>query len=213
MADLRFSCPHCGQHISCEEAWVGHPIQCPACQKSLMVPQLSAPASTAAPPPSSPPSLAPGGPKLAAGATQVARSTARPPAPQRRPMPRPPKTGNPILRFAVMGVLLAVIAVIGYNFIPGLLKQVQALGTSQTSTPGNASSGGGRGPLGEVDAAMDVSDALDGGSPTRAPAAPAQARPAPAVAQPPVAAKPPTTIAPAQSAPTNSAAKRGRWHP
>ena len=37
MADMKFTCPHCGQDIECDELWSGHEIQCPTCQRPLMV--------------------------------------------------------------------------------------------------------------------------------------------------------------------------------
>lgn len=38
MADMNFACPACAQHITCDEAWAGHPIQCPICQANITVP-------------------------------------------------------------------------------------------------------------------------------------------------------------------------------
>lgn len=38
MSELKFSCPHCTQHISCDPAWAGHSLQCPSCQKQITVP-------------------------------------------------------------------------------------------------------------------------------------------------------------------------------
>jgi DNA-directed RNA polymerase subunit RPC12/RpoP len=194
MADIKFSCAHCGQHISCDEAWAGHEIQCPACQNKLIVPPAQPPASAPAPainpPVSQPPSSS--RPKLSAGATQVARSTVPGPSPRRQSVPRPPKTGNPILKFAVIAVVLAVVGGAGYRYLPGLLSQVQEMGTSKTAAPANAGGGGRGGPLGEVDGAMDVSDALDGGS---------SPRPPPAASRKPVKGQRPAPAA------TNSAAK------
>ena len=39
MSELKFSCPHCGQHILCEEQLAGREIQCPSCQQVLQVPR------------------------------------------------------------------------------------------------------------------------------------------------------------------------------
>ena len=110
-------------------------------------------------------------------------------------MPRPPKTGNPILKFAIIAVVLAAVGVAGYMYVPGLLNKAQELGTSKAPAPANGSSEG-AGPLGEVNGAMDVSETLDGGTPSRPPPARPAAAQKPAIAQRPV---PP-------SAPTNSAA-------
>jgi hypothetical protein len=199
MAELKFSCPHCGQHISCNEEWSGHQIPCPACKNGLVVPHIQAApvAAALAPPPvvSQPPTS--DRPRLAAGVTQVARSTAAAPAPLRRAVPGPPKTGNPVLKFAMIAVVLAVIGGAAYLYVPGLLNHVQDAGTPKTPAPANASSGGG-GPLGEVNGAMDISDTLDGSAPSR---------PSP---RPPAAAQRPASAKPAVSPATNSAPKPAR---
>ena len=41
MADIKFSCPHCQQHIQAESGYAGLQINCPACQGSLLVLNLS----------------------------------------------------------------------------------------------------------------------------------------------------------------------------
>jgi hypothetical protein len=48
MAELKFSCPKCGQHIQCDTGYGGVQINCPSCQQAIVVPQ--APQSAAAPP-------------------------------------------------------------------------------------------------------------------------------------------------------------------
>ena len=60
MAEFKFSCPQCGQHIQCDPGYSGAQINCPSCQQSIVVPQ--APRSAAAPlaapvPPSAQPAL------------------------------------------------------------------------------------------------------------------------------------------------------------
>ncbi len=42
MAEMKFSCQACGQHIQCDEQWSGRQIACPACGASMMVPQIAA---------------------------------------------------------------------------------------------------------------------------------------------------------------------------
>jgi hypothetical protein len=169
MAEIKFSCAQCGQHISCDEPWAGHQIQCPACQSSLTVPHLqplSAPAPHDPGPLISQPPVS-SRPKLSAGSTQVTRSTPPSAIPHRQFVPRPPKTGNPILKYTVMAVVLVVIAVAAFNFLPPLLNQVQGIGTSKTPASGAAPAAGAAGPLGEVNGAMDMSDALEGGGSSR----------------------------------------------
>ena len=179
MADLKFSCPECGQHISCDGQWSDHPIQCPACQKTITVPQAHS-----APPPVSPgpPTLVPQPPissrtKLSAGLTQVARSTPVAGVPQKRSVARPPRTSNPALKYAAIAVVLVAVGGAAFVYLPGLLNQVQEIGTSKTPAPATTTGGGGVGPMGEVNGAMDVSDALDGGGSASKPRAVAPRQP------------------------------------
>lgn len=53
MADFKFLCPGCGQHISCDSGSAGAQINCPACNQVIVVPQSPAATSpgVATPPP------------------------------------------------------------------------------------------------------------------------------------------------------------------
>jgi uncharacterized RDD family membrane protein YckC len=57
MSEYKFSCPHCGQHLSGTEAWQGQSLNCPACQNPFQVPAVTAQPAlrlSAAPPPAPP---------------------------------------------------------------------------------------------------------------------------------------------------------------
>jgi hypothetical protein len=41
MAEFNFSCPQCGQRIQCDTGYSGSQINCPVCQKPIVVPQAS----------------------------------------------------------------------------------------------------------------------------------------------------------------------------
>jgi hypothetical protein len=41
MAEFNFSCPQCGQRIQCDTTYSGKQINCPVCQKPIVVPQAS----------------------------------------------------------------------------------------------------------------------------------------------------------------------------
>ncbi len=56
MPEIKFSCPHCQQHIQADSAYAGLQLACPACQGGFFVPG-SAPTQAAVPPP--PPTPAP----------------------------------------------------------------------------------------------------------------------------------------------------------
>ena len=49
MAEFKFFCPRCGQHILCDSGHSGMQINCPACQQAIMVPQ--SPTVATIPPP------------------------------------------------------------------------------------------------------------------------------------------------------------------
>lgn len=42
MSDIKFACPHCSQHITCDAAYCDAVIDCPACGNGMVVPRLSA---------------------------------------------------------------------------------------------------------------------------------------------------------------------------
>jgi DNA-directed RNA polymerase subunit RPC12/RpoP len=49
MAEFKFFCPQCGQHILCDSSYSGRQINCPVCQQNIVVPQV--PAAVPVPPP------------------------------------------------------------------------------------------------------------------------------------------------------------------
>ncbi len=98
MSDIKFSCPHCDQHIQCEPGYAGMEIGCPRCGGRLVVP------GQVAPPP--PPSLA----------LSTAASSA-PPRPQPRSLPGasvalPKKAASADKWYANPNVLLGILLVL-----------------------------------------------------------------------------------------------------
>ncbi|HAM70383.1 MAG TPA: cell surface protein [Verrucomicrobiales bacterium] len=47
---MKFSCPHCTQHIEADAAWLGHTVTCPSCAREFVVQGAPAVAPAAAPP-------------------------------------------------------------------------------------------------------------------------------------------------------------------
>jgi hypothetical protein len=127
MADIKFSCPHCDQRITCDALWGGHELQCPSCQETLTVPAPEPAAPAAAPVVRaigasrvSPPPPAGHAPKLAISqSTAPAASAEGPSGPQRvipirNLTPPPAKKKSPILKYATAFCVLIGLGVGGY---------------------------------------------------------------------------------------------------
>lgn len=120
MADIKFACPHCNQHITCDELWAGHQLNCPSCKNPLMVPGIAAPPATAS---TGPATLAPKPPaapepRLAINAAHAAATAAAPGAqrviPIRNLAPPPPKKRSPVVTYGIVAGVLAIFGVGGY---------------------------------------------------------------------------------------------------
>jgi outer membrane lipoprotein-sorting protein len=110
MAEFKFSCPQCGQHIQCDTGYSGAQINCPSCQKSIVVPQ--APPSAAAPPAAPAPRPAPAGlsTRQSTSAPAVGRQYAG--APGRQPVP---VKSNAMRNVLVITALVIVFAALGWG--------------------------------------------------------------------------------------------------
>ena len=167
MAEITISCSHCGQRIVCDDQWAGQQTQCPACQTQFIVPSL------AAPPPAAAAQSTVGQPsttsrhKLTAGATQVTRSNRAAPI-SRSSGPRRKASRANFAGYIALAVILLVGGWAAFTYLPALIGEAKEATSpsSTTSSSGSAKSGGGATPLGEQNAAMDVSDGLDGGTGT-----------------------------------------------
>jgi hypothetical protein len=80
MSEIKFSCPICAQHISCDAQWAGMQIKCPACEKEILIPVPPSAPATAPPPPR----------PLKVGLTTAAAHPTTPVAPPPPPAPRAP---------------------------------------------------------------------------------------------------------------------------
>ena len=119
MADIKISCPHCNQHITCDELWGGHELQCPGCQGTLTVPaRAAAPAPT--PVATAPRSLVPPTPPSSASRLAVGQGGAQKPAVQDRAIPirnlAPPKKkdSNLVVRIATTAAVVVALGAGGY---------------------------------------------------------------------------------------------------
>jgi hypothetical protein len=156
MADIKFTCPHCQQGIECDQLWCGHEINCPTCQAGITVPHVEAAPAAAKPlvpkPPSGPT------PRLSAGKTQVARSVTPTGVPQKafqRPVEK--KSLSPLIKYALVGVGVAALGMGGFYVYPIVKDKFNKTSEAAANRPVG----------GEVGAAMDVNDTLDGVQPSR----------------------------------------------
>jgi outer membrane lipoprotein-sorting protein len=106
MNEFKFSCPHCDQHILMPDGYEGVQINCPACQKLIVVP----PTPGAVKPPAPPAALGiqrPAAPAASSAAAPVAARTAYNPPP-------PQKTGSSAMKTAlVISAVIVALAVLG----------------------------------------------------------------------------------------------------
>jgi outer membrane lipoprotein-sorting protein len=123
MAEFKFSCPQCGQHIQCDPGYSGVQINCPSCQQAIVVPQ--APRSAAAP--AAPPVPPPASPGLSTRQTTAAPAAGRrfagAPAPGAHP-PAKPKS-KALRNVLVITAAVAVLAGLGAGGWFGFSKYKQ----------------------------------------------------------------------------------------
>lgn len=101
MAEFKFSCPHCDQHILVDDGYAGVQINCPACLKLIVVPEL--PGATNPPPPT----LAMRRPAASFPAAPVASRTAYRPPPAE-------KSGSSVMKkVLVVSAIVVGLAVLG----------------------------------------------------------------------------------------------------
>jgi hypothetical protein len=93
MAEFKFPCPRCGQHIQCDTGYSGTQINCPACHQTIVVPPAFSTRQGAAAP--------------AVGRPFSGAPAARPPAPAR------PRTLRNVLVIAAAVVVLAGLVIGG----------------------------------------------------------------------------------------------------
>jgi outer membrane lipoprotein-sorting protein len=109
MAEFKFSCPHCDQHIACDTGYAGVQINCPTCKQLIVVPQP--PRSAAAPPapPTTAPSLTTQRPTSAPAMPSPAMRTSVPPPPAQK------KSAGAIKMVLTISALVVVLAALGFG--------------------------------------------------------------------------------------------------
>lgn len=172
MAEFKFSCPGCGQHIQLDELWRGHQIQCPSCQAETTVPQAEAHAAHAAPAAYSVPGAhaapAAAGPPAVPTSTRLAKASApasAAPAPtQTRFTPQrvagKASSGGraPWVKWATIGGVVIALGAAAVFGIPYILD-VQDKNNSKRKADAKNSGGG------EMGHTMDLYNVLDATEP------------------------------------------------
>ncbi len=174
MADIKFACPHCSQHITCDVLWGGHQLDCPNCKNPLTVPAAPAPPKPVARPTTAS-GLVPKPPQAAE--PKLAINTAKPQeaAAQQRVIPirnltaPPPKKKNPLVTYGgglVVTVAVAAGAYYAYTWLNARQERINA-----ESKAANDSGGGQVGQIAKLNNALDATD------PNRAESRSGRARP------------------------------------
>jgi hypothetical protein len=170
MAEIKFACPHCSQHITCDELWGGHQLECPSCKNQLAVPAMAAPKPVARatggksglvpkPPAAVEPRLAINTGKGAEAAESAPQRT----IPIRNLAPPPPKRKNRLVTYGMSLVVVVGLGIgiyYGYGWLSSYQEKVNA------ASKASASSADG----GQVANIAKLNNALDATDPNRAPA-------------------------------------------
>jgi hypothetical protein len=160
MAEFKFSCPGCNQHIQLDELWGGHQIQCPSCQATIIVPQVRAPAAPAAPA-----AARPAGPPPVPASTVLSKAAAPAPQAQTRFVGQrvPGKAGaagkSKVVKWATIGAIVLAIGAGAIFGIPAVLEYQDKV-NSKRKEDAKKSDGG---ELGHVANLYNVLDATEPG--------------------------------------------------
>ena len=183
MADIKFSCPHCNQHITCDELWGGHELQCPGCQGSLIVPGgAAAPAPAANSLVPKPPSAGKTGLTKAPAPSAPAHGASAQPRniPIRNLAPAARKKQSPVVKYSVTAAALVILAAGGYfGYVWYTGRQASTNAKSQEAEKKTAGA-----PSGQLAEMNTVMDGTDGGGNASAPAPGPGRRPRPGAAPP-----------------------------
>jgi hypothetical protein len=162
MAEIRFSCQACHQHINCDEAWAGHQIQCPVCSKTITVPSKvtatatggGASAAAASPPHGT---LVP---KVPEKANLALSQNAQQPAPAaqkhipiRNLAAPPPKKEGPWKTIGILAAVLTILgasAYFGWPYVSKMLNKEEPQASAPASPKQEATHAAPSAPLAEM---------------------------------------------------------------
>jgi hypothetical protein len=163
MSDIKFSCPHCSQHIACDAQWSGLMIKCPDCQNDVIIPELPAAAkpaaapmritlAPAASPPAPPPALMP---PLPAHGTRPMHS---PPLPS-RPTPVDGEGGRSTKRQVIFWAIAAIVVLPALYFGFGWAMDMQRkMNIARERERQNSGGGGQLGHIAELNSVLAATE-------------------------------------------------------
>jgi hypothetical protein len=164
MADIKFACPHCSQHITCDELWAGHQLNCPSCNNALSVPAMPAPAAAGA---SGPAALVPKPPaapqpRLAINAAHTPGPASNAGAPQRAiPIrnlaPAAPKKRSALARYSIAALVILALGAGGY-FGYGFVAKMQNKVTTASNEAAKNADGGQVGHIANLYQVLDATE-------------------------------------------------------
>jgi hypothetical protein len=163
MADIKFACPHCSQHITCDELWGGHQLDCPNCKNPLSVPAVAAPAP-ATPAAAAPRSLTPKVPEAAEPRLAInPTATATPGAPQkvipiRNLTAPPPKKKSALVTYGITLVVLVALGAGGYFGYDWWQKKQEQGNTAASNGAAKSADGGEVAHIAKLNNALDATD-------------------------------------------------------
>ena len=165
MADIKFACPHCAQHITCDELWGGHQLDCPSCKNPLTVPPKPAPAAAG---PRTPDSLVPKPPaavepRLAINAGHAASAATagapqKPVIPIRNLAPAVAKKRSPLVTYGVGALVLVGLGIggyFGYGWVSGMQNKFT---TAANESAKNGATSGQVGHIANLYSTLDATD-------------------------------------------------------
>jgi hypothetical protein len=159
MADIKFACPHCSQHITCDELWGGHQLECPNCKNPLSVPAVAAAPATPSAPSLVPKPPAAVEPRLSIGASQQSVAAASPQKviPIRNLAPAAAKKRSPLVTYGVGALVLVGLAVGGY-YGYGWMSAMQGKVNEASKEAAKNADGGQVAHIAKLNAVLDATD-------------------------------------------------------
>jgi hypothetical protein len=159
MADIKFGCPHCSQHITCDELWGGHQLECPNCKNPLTVPAKAAAPAAAASPSLVPKPPAAVEPRLSIGASQQSVAAASPQKviPIRNLAPAAAKKRSPLVTYGVGALVLVGLAAGGY-YGYGWMNAMQDKVNTASKEAAKDADGGQVAHIAKLNAVLDATD-------------------------------------------------------